>query len=50
MPLRTFVHRGDEVTAGCRKLQNEGLDNLYSYSGIIVVTKSRRAKFAGQDM
>lgn len=31
VPLRTFVHRGEDVTAGCRKLHNEGLHDLYSY-------------------
>jgi hypothetical protein len=39
VPLRIFVHRGEEVTAGCRKLRNEGLHDLYSSSGIIGVIK-----------
>jgi hypothetical protein len=48
MLRRIFAFKGDEVTEGLRKLQNEELHNLYSLSSIIKMTKSRRMKWAGQ--
>jgi hypothetical protein len=50
MPLRIVVHRGEEVTAGCRKLHNEGLHDLYSSSGIIGMIKLRVVILSGQDI
>jgi hypothetical protein len=38
---RIFGPKGDEVTAGWRKLHNEKLHNLYSSPSIIRMIKSR---------
>jgi hypothetical protein len=46
---RIFGSKRDEVTGGWRKLNNEKLHNLYTYSSpsIIRMMKSRRMKWAG---
>jgi hypothetical protein len=43
----TFGPKRDEVTAGCRKLHNEELRDLYSSPRIIRIIKSRRMGWAG---
>jgi hypothetical protein len=43
---RIFGPKMDEVTAGRRKLHNEGLHNLYSCPSIIRMTTSRRMRWA----
>jgi hypothetical protein len=43
---RIFGPKGDEVTGGWRKLDNEELHGLYS-SSILRVIKSRRIRWAG---
>jgi hypothetical protein len=47
---RIFGPKRDEVTGGWRKLQNEVLHNLYSYSStsIIIVINLSRMRWAGQ--
>jgi hypothetical protein len=37
----------DEVIGGWRKLNNEGLHNVYTSSNIIRMTTSRRMRWAG---
>jgi hypothetical protein len=44
---RVFGPKRDDVTAGCRKLHNEGLHNVYSPPSIIKMVKSRRMRWAG---
>jgi hypothetical protein len=48
--LRIFGPKRDEVTGGWRKLHNEELHNLYSFPIIIRMVKSRRMRWAGQDV
>jgi len=43
---RIFGPKRDEVTRECTELYNEELNNLYSSSNILRVTKSRRIKWA----
>jgi hypothetical protein len=43
---RIFGPRRDEVTGDWRKLQNEGLHNLYFSPNIIRMAKSRRMRWA----
>jgi hypothetical protein len=43
---RIFGPKGDEVTAGRRKLYNEELHNLYSSPNTIRMIKSRRMRGA----
>jgi hypothetical protein len=43
---RIFGLKRDEVTGGCRKLNNEELPNLYSSPSIIRMIKSRRMGWA----
>jgi hypothetical protein len=43
---RIFGPKGDEVTAGWRKLHNEELHNLYSLKKIIIMMKSMRIRWA----
>ena len=40
--------RMDEVTGEWRKLHNEELNDLYSYSDIMQVNKSRKVRWVGQ--
>jgi hypothetical protein len=42
-----FGPKKDEVTGGCRKLQNEELRDLYSSPSVITIIKSKRMKWAG---
>jgi hypothetical protein len=44
---RIFGPKRDEMAGGWRKLHNEELHNLYSYSSIIRTINSRRMKWAG---
>jgi hypothetical protein len=44
---RIFGPKSDETTGEWRKLHNEKLYNLYSSSGIIRMTRSRRMRWAG---
>jgi hypothetical protein len=44
---RIFGPRSDDVTGYWRKLHNEKLHNLYSFSNIIRHIKSRRMRWAG---
>jgi hypothetical protein len=44
---RIFGPKRDEVTAGWRKLHNEGVPDLYSSPSIIRIIKSRRMRWAG---
>jgi hypothetical protein len=44
---RIFGPKRDEVTGGCRKLNNEELCDLYSLPSIIRMTKSRRMRWMG---
>jgi hypothetical protein len=46
VPRRIFGRKGDEVTAGWRKLHKE-LHNLDASPSIIIMTKSRRMTWAG---
>jgi hypothetical protein len=47
---RIFGPKTDEVTGGLRKLHNEELNYLYSSPNSIRVIKSRRMRWAGQEM
>jgi hypothetical protein len=44
---RIFGLKRDEVTGGCRKLQNEELHGLYSSPSIVRVIKARMMRWAG---
>ena len=44
---RKFGHRRDEVTAECRRLHNEELNDLYSAPDVLWVIKSRRIRWVG---
>jgi hypothetical protein len=44
---RIFAPKRDEVTGGWRKLQSEGLRDLYTSPSIIGMIKSRRMRCAG---
>jgi hypothetical protein len=44
---KVFGPKRDEITGECRKLHNEGLNNLYSLPNIVRVVKSRRMGWAG---
>jgi hypothetical protein len=44
---RIFGPKRDEVTGGCRKLQNQKLHNLYPSPSIIRMIKSRRMRWVG---
>ena len=44
---RIFRPRREEVTAECRRLHNEELNDLYSSPNIVRVIKSRRMRWAG---
>jgi hypothetical protein len=44
---RVFGPKRDEMTGEWRKLHNEELNDLYSFSYIVRVVKSRRMKWAG---
>ena len=44
---RIFRPRKDEVTGECRRLHNEGLNDLYSSPNIVRVIKSGRMRWAG---
>ena len=44
---RVFGPKRDEVTAEWRKLHNEELSDLYSFTNIVRVVKSRRMRWAG---
>jgi hypothetical protein len=46
VPRRTFGPKRDEVTREWRKLYNEELHNLYSFSDIIRQVRSRRMRWA----
>jgi hypothetical protein len=41
------MRKGDEVTGGRRKLQNEKLRDFYSSQSIIRILKPRRIRWAG---
>jgi hypothetical protein len=41
---RIFGSKRDRVTAGCRKLRNEELHNLYSSPNIVGIIKSGRMR------
>jgi hypothetical protein len=43
---RIFRPKRDEVTGKCRKLHNEGLNDLYSSPNIVRVMKSRIMRWA----
>jgi hypothetical protein len=45
--VRKFRPKREEVAAGWRKLHNEELHILYTSPYIIVVTKSRKIRWAG---
>jgi len=45
---RIFGLKRDEVTGQCRKLHNEGLNDLYTSPNIDRVIKSRRMGWVGQ--
>jgi hypothetical protein len=45
--MRIFGPKRDRVTGGWRKLHNGALHNLYSFSSIIRIIKSRRMRWAG---
>jgi hypothetical protein len=47
VPKKIFGPKRDQVTVGWRKLQNEGLRNLYSLPSIIRIIKSWRLRWAG---
>jgi hypothetical protein len=47
MLRRIFGPKRDEVTGGCRKLNNEELHGLYSSPSIVRVIKARRMRWAG---
>jgi hypothetical protein len=42
-----FGSKGDEVTGSWRKLHNEKFHNLYSWTSIIIMVKSRRMRWTG---
>jgi len=44
---RTFGPKRDEVTGECRKLHNEGFNDLYCSPNIVRVNESRRMRLAG---
>jgi hypothetical protein len=44
---RVFGPKRDEVTGGWRKLHNEKLHDMYSWSSINRMMKSRRMRWAG---
>jgi hypothetical protein len=44
---RIFGPKREEVTREWRKLHNEELNDLYSFSNIVRVIKSRRMRLAG---
>jgi hypothetical protein len=44
---RIFGPKREEVTGGCRQLQNEELQDLYYSENVIRIIKSRRMKLAG---
>jgi hypothetical protein len=44
---RIFGPKRDEVTGEWRKLHNEELNDLYSFTNIVWVVKSRRMRWAG---
>jgi hypothetical protein len=44
---RIFGTKRDEVTAGCRKLQNEKLHNLYSSPSIMRMNEPGRMRLVG---
>jgi hypothetical protein len=44
--LRIFGPKKNEVTGGCRKLHDEDFHNLYSSPDIIMMTKSRKIRWA----
>jgi hypothetical protein len=44
---RIFGPKRDEMVEGWRKLQTEGLHNLYSSPNIIPINKSRRVRWTG---
>jgi hypothetical protein len=44
---RIFGPKREEVIGGWRKLHSEELHNLYSSPSIIIITKSRRMRWAG---
>ena len=44
MLRRNFGLKMEEVTEECRKLRNEGLNDLYSSPNIIRVIQSRRVR------
>jgi hypothetical protein len=44
---RIFGTKRDEITAECRKLYNEELNDLYSSLNIVRVIKSRTVRWAG---
>ena len=45
--LRIFGPKRDGVTAECRKLHNEELNDLYSSPNIVRLIKSRKTRWAG---
>jgi hypothetical protein len=45
---RTFGPKSDELVGGWRKLHNEELHKLYSSTGILMITKSRKMRLAGR--
>jgi hypothetical protein len=47
MLRRIFGPRRGEVAGGWRRLHNEELHNLYASPNIIMVTKSKRIRWAG---
>jgi hypothetical protein len=47
MLRRIFGPKRDGVTGWWRKLHNEEIHNLYSWSSIIIIIKSRRMRWAG---
>jgi hypothetical protein len=47
---RVFGPKRDEGTGDWRQLHNEELNNMHSSPSIVLVVKSRRMRWAGQDM
>jgi hypothetical protein len=45
--LRIFGPKSDDITGVEKKLHNEEIHDLYSYSTIVRVIKSRRMRWAG---
>jgi hypothetical protein len=41
---RIFGPKKEEVTGECRKLNNEALNNLYSFPCVVMVISSRRIR------